>query len=160
VAPRVRAQGGDVRIDIKSGAIARLPLQCEPLAGPAGGPAPSRDADQVLADDLQNSAVFAVYRTLAPADASPMPQFVTSGGWSVGGSAGRLHGELRDFPARHAILAQDYQGSVAEWRRLLHRFSDDCVGQITGERGVADTRIAFVVQEGQNKELWLMDADG
>jgi len=47
-----RAQWTEVRIDIQSGAVARLPLQCEALQGAAGGPASSRDADQVLANDL------------------------------------------------------------------------------------------------------------
>ncbi|HEY6194778.1 MAG TPA: Tol-Pal system beta propeller repeat protein TolB [Candidatus Eisenbacteria bacterium] len=157
---RARAQGADVRIDVKSGAVARLPLQCEPLQGNGASPMSSHDADEVLANDLESSAVFAVNRQWAPEAAAQAPQFVTSGTWSASGSTVRLHGELRDFPARRAILARDYQGTAAEWRQLLHRFSDDCVQQITGERGVADTRIAFVVTDGRNKELWLMDADG
>ena len=33
---RTSAQG-DVRIDVKSGSIARLPLRCESLQGPASG---------------------------------------------------------------------------------------------------------------------------
>ena len=157
---RVSAQGADVRIDVKSGAIARLPLRCEALEGPAAGPASSHDADIVLANDLQSSAVFGVNRLWAPEPAAPEPQFVTSGKWSISGSVAHLHGELRDYPARHAILTQEYHGAVSDWRRLLHKFSDDCVQQITGERGVADTRIAFIVPDGRNKELWLMDADG
>ena len=159
-ASRASAQGADVRIDVRSGAVARLPLQCEALAGPGTAPVPTHDADLVLANDLANSAVFAVNRLWAPDAAAPQAQFVTSGNWSVSGSTVRLHGELRDFPARRAILERDYEGAIAEWRRVLHRFSDDCVQQITGERGVADSRIAFVAPDGRNKELWLMDADG
>ena len=106
------------------------------------------------------SAVFAVNRAWSPAPGSPEPQFFTSGQWSVVGTQAKLHGELRDFPGKRLILQQDYSGPVGEWRRLLHRFSDDCVQQITGERGVADSRIAFVVREGRDKELWVMDADG
>jgi TolB protein len=160
VALRARAQGADVRINVQNGAVARLPVQCEALQGAAGGPASSRDADQVLANDLTWSGVFSVNRMWNPDAAAPAPQFVSSGTWSVSGSSVKLHGELRDFPARRAILVEDYTGTVADWRRLLHRFSDDCVQQITGERGVADTRIAFIVPEGRDKELWLMDADG
>ena len=63
---RAGAQGADVRIDVRSGAVARLPLQCEALQGSGATPAPSRDADQVLANDLQSSAVFAVNRLWAP----------------------------------------------------------------------------------------------
>lgn len=156
----IPAQGADVRIDVKSGAIARLPLRCEALKGPATGAASARMADEVLAADLQASAVFQTSRDWVPTPGAPEPQFVTLGTWSVSGNTVRLHGELRDFPGRRPILAQDYTGTLAEWRRLLHRFSDDCVQQITGERGVADSRIAFVVREAGNKELWVMDADG
>jgi TolB protein len=151
-ATAARAQGGDVRIDVKSGAIARLPLRSEPLQGPPAGPAPVRSADEVLAADLQHSAVFQVNRMWAA--------FVTSGRWSVTGNVARLDGELRDYPGRRPILVRSYEGPVAEWRRLLHRFSDDIVQQITGDRGVADTRIAFVVCGAKEKELWVMDADG
>ena len=154
------AQGADVRIDVKSGAIARLPLRCEPLKGPATGTASARMADEVLAADLQASAVFQVDRDWARVTGAAEPQFVTLGQWTVSGSTVKLHGELREHPGRRPILAQDYTGNLSEWRRLLHRFSDDCVQQITGERGVADSRIAFVVREGANKELWIMDADG
>ncbi|MFM7232746.1 MAG: Tol-Pal system beta propeller repeat protein TolB [bacterium] len=155
------AQGGDVRLDVRSGEVARLPLLCEGLKGPATGPASARMADDVLAADLQASAVFEVQRAWAPAGAAAAAaQFVTLGTWSVSGSQVRFRGELRDLPARQLILAKDYAGPAADWRRLVHRFADDCVQQITGERGVADTRIAFVVKEGRDKELWVMDADG
>ena len=38
------AQGADVRIDVKSGAIARLPLRCEALKGPVTGTASARSS--------------------------------------------------------------------------------------------------------------------
>ena len=158
---RAASQGADVRIDLKTGMLARLPLRAEALRGTASGPTSSREADQVLAADLQNSAVFQVQRAWAPDSAAAQPaQFVVSGRWTVSGSQVRLEGELRDYPGRRVILVKDYSVPVADWRRLLHRFADDCVQQITGERGVADSRIAFIVQEGRDKELWVMDADG
>ena len=156
----VRGQAPDVRLETKSGAVARLPLRCEALQGRTTRAAPSRSADDVLADDLHHSAVFQVERTWAPGRAVNEPQFVVSGRWTVTGTQVRLEGELRDFPARRAILVKAYNGTTADWRRILHRFTDDCVQQITGERGVADTRIAFIVCGGKEKELWVMDADG
>jgi len=153
------AQGNEVRTDIRSGVTVRLPLQCEAFNGPSTSPS-SREAGDVLANDLQSSAVFNVRRLWASTESTTPAQFVTLGTWSVAGGTARLHGELRDLPGRKPIFIQDYSGSAAEWRRLLHRFSDDCVQQITGERGVADTRIAFIVKDGRNKELWLMDCDG
>ena len=164
-APRAvwaQASPGDVRIDLQTGAAARLPLRCEPLtpAGDRSGREGSVLADEVLAADLQNSAVFAVARSWDPAASTVTPQFVVGGKWTATGSSVKLEGELRDFPGRRPILAQEYRGPASEWRALVHRFADDIVMQISGEPGVASTRIAFVAQEGRVKELWVMDADG
>jgi len=62
--------------------------------------------------------------------------------------------------ARSPSSVQEYHGPLAQWRQLVHRFADDVVMQFTGVPGVASTRIAFIVEEGRNKELWVMDADG
>jgi TolB protein len=157
---RAGGQGADVRIDLKTGQLARLPLRAEPLKGTEGGAAPARDADELLAFDLQTSAVFQVQKAWARDTASQASQFVVGGRWIVTGGQARLQGELRDYPGRRVILVKDYSVPVSDWRRAIHRFNDDCVQQITGERGVADSRIAFVSPEGRDKELWIMDSDG
>jgi len=158
-APAV-AQTREVRIDIAGGGR-RLQLYCEALAAGAarGGVPTSRQADEVLANDLEQSGVFLVARAWSgqtPFDV----QAVTGGRWSVNGGQITLTGEVRDFPVRRLILTRDYRGPSAEWRSLVHQFADDIVLQFTGEPGVARTRIAFVVREGRNKELWVMDLDG
>jgi TolB protein len=157
---RADGQGADVRIDLKTGQLMRLPLRAEALKGTEGGTAGARDADEVLANDLQNSAVFQVQRAWRADTTGGAAQFVVGGRWIVAGGQARLQGELRDWPGRRIILMKDYSVPVGDWRRVLHRFADDCVQQITGERGVADTRIAFVSPEGRDKELWIMDSDG
>lgn len=161
LAPAARAQ--DVNLDIGKGATARLPIRCLPLA-----PAGDRDArntsvqaDEVLAADLQNSAVFAVAKAWDPGVVTPPPPQAEVGGkWTVNGSTVRLAGEVNDANSHRAIFAKEYRGPVSDWRQLVHRFADDVVMQFTGEPGVSDTRLAFVVQEGRAKELWVMDLDG
>ncbi len=157
-----RAQG-DVHLDVRSGASSRLPVRCLALtpAGDGSASATSVPAAEVLAADLQNAAVFTVAKAWDPA--SPVagePQAEIGGTWTVSGSQVRLAGEVHDWPGRKPIFAQEYRGPLAQWRALVHRFADDVVMQFTGEPGVASTRIAFVVEEGRNKELWVMDADG
>jgi TolB protein len=157
------AQGGDVHIDLRSGSVTRLPIRCLSLtpAGDRNAGTGSVQADEVLATDLQNSAVFAVTRGwMASLPGAPEPQAEIAGKWTVNGSQVRLSGEVHDWPGRKPILVQEYRGSLSEWRHLVHRFADDIVMQFTGEPGVSDTRIAYVVQEGRTKELWVMDADG
>jgi TolB protein len=158
--PGARAQTREVRIDIAGGGR-RTQLYCEAFAAgrlPAGAPA-ARQADEVLANDLEQSAVFLVSRAWSgqpPFDV----QAVTGGRWKVSGGQVALEGEVRDFPARRPILSKVYRGPVGDWRALVHQFADDIVLQFTGEPGVARTRIAFIAVEGRNKELWVMDLDG
>jgi TolB protein len=159
-APPAHGQTREVRIDIAGGGR-RMQLHCEALASgrvPAGAPT-ARQADEVLAADLEQSAVFLISRAWAgqtPFDV----QAVVGGRWKVEGGQVTLDGEVRDVPARRLILARTYRGPLAEWRSLVHRFADDIVLQFTGEPGVAGSRIAFVAREGRNKELWVMDLDG
>ena len=89
---RAGGQGADVRIDLKTGQLARLPLRTEALRGAGSGAAPSRDADNVLAADLQNSAVFQVQKAWSRDTTAQASQLVVGGTWTVSGSQVRLQG--------------------------------------------------------------------
>ncbi|MBK8801081.1 MAG: PD40 domain-containing protein [Fibrobacteres bacterium] len=67
---------------------------------------------------------------------------------------------LIDASSRDKLLEKTYSGRKKDLRRLAHRFSDDAVFQIFGERGIATTRIAFTRGREGHKELWTMDYDG
>lgn len=157
-----RAQGGDVRLDVSSGQAGRLQLRVAAFtsAGEAGAAGGATQAGMVLASDLQQSAVFAVSRAWEGFSTPPDLQAEAGGKWTVRGTSVVLEGEVHDWPARKPILAKTYRGTLLDWRRLVHAFADDIVLQFTGEPGIADTRIAFIAQEGRDKELWVMDADG
>lgn len=67
---------------------------------------------------------------------------------------------LLDASSRDKLLEKHYAGRRKDLRRLVHRFSDDAVFQLFGERGIATTRIAFVRGGDGRKEIWTMDYDG
>jgi TolB protein len=161
VAPAVAQSPSEVRIDISSGGR-RIRLHCEALApeGDRNPRVPSVQADEVLADDLDHSAVFTVSRGWQQGQKPFDVQGVVGGKWEVKGSRLTLTGEVGDFPARRSIFKREYKGSTDEWRTLVHKLADDIVQQFTGEPGVASTSIAFTVQQGRNKELYVMDVDG
>ncbi len=151
----------EVRIDIRSDVTRRIRIHEEALrrAGEAVPSIGGAQADEVLANDLDASAVFAVSRAWSGAQPFDVQAFV-GGEWAVNGTQIKLSGEVLDFPARRSILSREYRGHISEWRALVHRFADDVVLQFTGESGVAGTRIAFISQQGREKELCVMDADG
>jgi TolB protein len=156
------AQPRDVRIDITSGEGRKIRIHCESLEASGGREARafSVQADEVLANDLENSAVFTASRSWAAGQQPFDVQAVVGGQFKVSGDQVRLAGEVRDFPARRPILLKEYRGPLRDWRALVHQFADDIVLQFTGEPGVAGTRIAFIGQKGQVKELFVMDYDG
>jgi len=162
VPARRPASADDVRVDISSGQGRRIRIHCEAMTSSShgrGGPS-SVDADEVLASDLDHSAVFTVSRSWVANEQPFDVQAFVGGKWNVSGSQVQLTGQVLDFPARRPILVRDYRGPANQWRALVHRFADDVVQQFTGELGVSETRIAFVARQGRDKELYVMDVDG
>lgn len=151
----------DVRIDIRSDVTRRIRIHEEALrpGGDAKPAIPSTQVDELLANDLDASAVFSNSRGWTGAQPFDV-QAIVGGEWQVSGQKLKLIGQVWDFPARRAILTREYRGDLAGWRSLVHRFADDVVLQFTGEMGVANSRIAFIAQTGREKELCVADADG
>jgi TolB protein len=152
----------DVRIDIKSGEGRRIRIHCEALqsASDRNARSWSTQADEVLARDLDWSAVFTVSRGWIAGQQPVEVQAVVGGKLTVTSTEVRLVGEVRDFPARRPILVREYRAPLKDWRTVVHQFADDIVLQFTGEAGVSQTRIAFIGQSGRNKDLYVMDYDG
>jgi len=151
----------EVRIDITSGGR-RIRIHCEALT-PVGDRNPrvaSAQADEVLASDLEHSAVFTVSRGWQQGQKPFDVQGIVSGRWETRGNRITLTGEVGDFPARRSIFHREYRGSTDEWRTLVHRMADDIVQQFTGEPGVSNSKIAFIGQRGRDKELYVVDQDG
>lgn len=156
------SQPTDVAIDLTKGTGTRIKIHCESMqaAGDRQARTWSVQADEVLAHDLGEAGVFSVTKSWT---AVPMPsdvQAFVGGKFTLQGSQVRLQGEVRDVPGRRPILIKEYRGPLKSWRSLVHQFADDVVLQFTGEPGVAQTQVAFVVKEGRNKELYVMDVDG
>jgi len=151
----------DVRIDISGGAQ-RIPIRCEAIqsAGDKEAQAWALQAQEVLAHDLDWSAVFTVSRAWVSGESGADAQAVVGGMLTLKRDEIVLAGQVKDVPAGRPIMAHEYRGKLSEWRDVVHRFADDIVLQFTGEPGVSRTHIVFAAQKGKNKELYVMDYDG
>ena len=118
----------------------RVSLAVTPLGG-ASGPAVTK----VLQNDLDLSGWFQIV---------PGAQ----GSYAVGGTAagGTLQGRVTDASGA-TILSKSYSGSD---RDVAHQFADDVVETITGNPGIATTKIAFVGTASGPKEIYFADYDG
>jgi len=128
--------------------------------GDAGARPQAVTADGVLYDDLDHSDVCAVTRAWVQGETPFDVQAVVEPRLSLHGGSVTVSAEIKDFPAKRLIGKSEFKGPAASTRTLVHRMADDVVYQLTGERGIAETRIAYVAGGRQEKNVCVMDADG
>ena len=137
-----------------------------PFSGLEGAPEFSQQArpEEVLRADLTYSGRFEI--TALPsgknsADAAGAAAMLVQGAvHPLGGGDVEIRYQLLDATSRELLVEKTYSGKARDLRRLTHRFSDDVVFQVYGERGIASTRIAYVQGRPGHKEIWAMDYDG
>jgi TolB protein len=71
-----------------------------------------------------------------------------------------MEGRVYDGASGARIFGKRYIGEKRILRRMIHRFSDEVVFRYTGERGISQTRIAYVSKISGAKEVYVMDSDG
>lgn len=67
---------------------------------------------------------------------------------------------LRDVGTRTQLISKRYSGEVKFLRSMIHRYSNELVDMLFSEKGIFETRVLYVRQEGQNKNIAIMDFDG
>lgn len=76
-----------------------------------------------------------------------------------GGYTGDLEGRLLDPVSKNQVFGKLYKGNNA--RSLAHALADDIVKEVTGRKGVAQTRVAFKVEMRPGfSEIFVSDYDG
>jgi len=146
----------------------------------------SRDADEsfaeksrgILENDLRLFELFVpvnpgVFSELAKSEASTGR--VNYGAWSQLGAQWLIKGEyeksvsgdnykfvfrLFDVVNERFLVGKRYQGKKSFMRKIIHRFADEVMEQLTGKRGVAETRLAFLTRTRDGKEMYAVDFDG
>ncbi len=72
-----------------------------------------------------------------------------------------VEGRLFDVATGNMVFGKRYVGDPKFYRLIIHRFADDITFHLTGEKGVAETRIAYVSAVSRTeKEIYVMDYDG
>jgi TolB protein len=110
-------------------------------------------------EDPQNSGVtagdikFSEWRKLGA-------EFLVRSTYRIEGSTLKLEGRLFDVVGMRMVFGKVYEVDARNWRAVIHRFADEILMLLTGERGVFDTKIAYVQVNGKNKEIYVVDFDG
>ncbi len=114
-----------------------------------------RNIEHIVKNDLEYSLYFEIYPDTVFLIQSDSQGIVLKG--SVDNE--RLSIVLEDFLSRETIAQRDYKLSK-DIRKLSHGISDDVVEILTGEKGIASTKIVFSYKTATGKELAMIDYDG
>ena len=124
----------------------------------------------VLKRDLDETGVIAMLQEGLPADAAPLKAWKEAGAqWLLNTRLTRAaNGDVRleassmDTAAEKSVFTRTYNANkIVPLRHLAHYLADDLVGRLTGEKGVASSRIVFVRQLSPGvKEIFQVDRDG
>jgi len=137
----------------------------------------AREMGEALASDLDYSGIF---RPLDPRGFLEDPQsmgvtdrdikfpdwrklgaeFLVRCAYTIQGSSLKLEARLFDVVGTRMVLGKVYEVEARNWRAVVHRFADEILMALTGDRGVFDTKIAFVQVQGKIKEIYVSDFDG
>jgi len=100
-------------------------------------------------------------RVALPGLAALKVQHLAVGYVSSRGRETVLEGRLFDAATGNMVFGKRYVGDPKFYRLIVHRFADDILFNLTGEKGVAQTRLAYVSAVSRTaKEIFVMDYDG
>ena len=165
-----QAPSQEVVLSASAGSKVGVAMPAPKVAGLDAGLV-NRELKDTLLSDLDDAGPFAVIRKSLPAstEASSYPAWVATGAdWllicqvaSSASSEVEVTLQVVDVKSAKGVFNKKYSGKQAVLRRMAHTISDDLVARLTGERGVATSRIVFVRQVSPGvKEIFQVDRDG
>jgi TolB protein len=87
-------------------------------------------------------------------------ELLTTGTYAQSGDNVEMELRLFDTIKGRQILGKRYSGNVSETRKMILRFCAEVVFYLTGNKGIFNSRIAFVSTGSGKKEIYTCDFDG
>jgi TolB protein len=87
-------------------------------------------------------------------------ELLITGAMAKSGDRIELEFRLFDTFAAKRLIGKRYQGNTGDLRSIIRRFCTEVVLQLTGNRGVFGSKIAFVSTGSGSKEIFICDFDG
>ncbi len=167
------AQEQDVRVGIRGYVDEKINIAIDEVT-PASSA--SQTVAEMLAFDLDFSLRFNVISGRAQAGVVRTTGSIDYEAWSIFGTRYLVKAsldpagagfaadiELHNVPFQQQIRTLSYAlpdlGSP-NFRMTVHQISNEIIRELTGEQGVADTRIAFASRRRGDKEIFVTDYDG
>jgi len=131
----------------------------------------------VISQDLEISGLFKLINPATFSEYIDNPGItgdsINWGDWSSMGAEALIKGgfyleedrivveaRLFDVVRGSFITGKRYSGKPDDIRLISHKFSDEVMYRLTGQKGIFQTQIAFVSDISGKKEIYIMDFDG
>jgi TolB protein len=154
----------EVELGIRATAALRIPLWLAPVEVEDETLRPwAQKIEEVLLADLQFAGIFEVHRGLPPARESVSDdrlEAVVRGRCFREGEEAKFEGRVFEAISGSPLGGRRYRLEKRWLRRIAHHFADQVVYALTGEKGVASSRLLYVRNRGERWELVLADYDG
>ncbi|MGA2192894.1 MAG: Tol-Pal system beta propeller repeat protein TolB [Nitrospirota bacterium] len=119
----------------------------------------------ILADDLNFSGLFDAKRVKEvkgdPSSwASLDVQDIAQGSYTTDGREIQVSAKVVDAKSGAIVFDRKYPDALRVMREKVHQMADEIIFQLTGEKGISQTNIAFVSDMTGSNELYVSDYDG
>jgi len=128
------------------------------------------DGGRKMADLMSRALAFHGFFEIIPTSAyggkqtwdwpSLGAEFTVLGQYELNGNEIVLEMRLNEIQSGQMILGRRYHTTTSDYQESVKKFCDEIVLQLTGERGVSRSRIAFASTASGHKEIWLADPLG
>ena len=165
LSPESRAQD-EVHMKVRSEGLRRIVLAVSPFQ-------PSRQTDlgdqlrRIIINDLELSGFFQIIELSDSEnkDLLNLRSISRPGNWDLNaavllennfelrGGTISLNSRLQELPTYQQIFEKDFNSSLRTIRQLGHRVADEVTYYLTGDPGIANTKIAFVTVGKTAKEI-------
>lgn len=171
---------GKVYIDIDSPAFQRFPVAVVDFQE-LGGDAPKEYLSAWFSETMSHYLDMTGYIRLIPVrafleDQKQFPyrggrvsfpdwtiigaEYLVKGGFSQTGQSLAVEFSLYDVVRGERILEKRYTGQPEERKQMAREMARDITQALTGDGSVFDTKIAFVVKQGQLSDIYTINFDG
>ncbi len=141
-----------------------------PWFSPLGTSAIDHKLEKNLADTLAKALKFhgiisiiptAKYHGSAKADWKNLGvDFTIIGNYILSSHKIRLELRLLNISTGEMLIGKSYEGTLQQQDKMVFKFCDSVIKELTGKKGIASSQIGFVLQKDRTKEAYITDILG
>ncbi|NLH48540.1 MAG: Tol-Pal system beta propeller repeat protein TolB [Myxococcales bacterium] len=87
-------------------------------------------------------------------------EYLIKGNFALDGGKLTVQFRLYHVPTQKMLVGKEYSGKPDDWYLMVHKFGNDVVYELTREKGIFGTKVAYASTVGGAQEIFVIDVDG